>query len=88
VPTAEPGVVRLGSPAPVSGSGFRRLGRSCYGGAYFRQPKVQNLGVSAALGHENIGWLDVALEAAERLRVAGHFIGQEFQAYKTVQRVS
>ena len=29
--------------------------------------------------------LGFALEAAECLRVAGHFVGQEFQAYKTVQ---
>src|SRR3954452_12773646 len=29
--------------------------------------------------------LSFTLEAAERLRIAGHFVGQEFQSYKTVQ---
>src|SRR5579862_4988396 len=52
----------------VSGSGFRRLGGFCCTGAYFRQPEVQNLGVPAAPGYENVGGLDVAVDDSFRVR--------------------
>ena len=46
----------------ISGSSSRRLRGSCYRRAHFRQTEVQNLRVPAALSHENVGGLDIAMD--------------------------
>ena len=62
VPTADPGLVRSGSSVRVAVASTSGLARN-----HLRQPEVQNLRVPA-LGHENVGGLDVPVNDALGVR--------------------
>ena len=62
MPSAEPGLVRRASAIAVAVS-YRAAWPPCHVARHFRQPEVQNLRVPA-LGDEDIGGLDVAMDDA------------------------